>query len=88
MILSVIGFIVLLFADPGNLNLRGYVPYKYQYGVIFGFFAAVAMTFLTYTHRYVEAVNFFLLQMFYNLFAATCLIFWVAILWADSRHPL
>ena len=45
------------------------------------------MLVLTYTHRYVEAVDFFLLQMFYNLFAAACLTFWVAVMWADSRHP-
>ena len=87
MILSVIGFIVLLLADPSNLNQKGYVPFKYQYGVLFGFGAVLAMAFLTYTHRYVEAVNFFMLQMFYNLFVAACLLFWVAVLWADSRHP-
>ena len=29
MILSVVGFIVLLLADPGNLNLKGNVPFKY-----------------------------------------------------------
>ena len=86
--LTTLGVVCLCLSYSGNLNTEGYVPYDYSIGLLFAIIAVLAMTFLFFTNQYVRMVNFFLLQMFYNLVATLCFSFWVIAMWVDhDRHP-